>query len=388
MNRLTLLGGLGLGAGLMYVLDPDLGRRRRALLRDQATRLGNKACEVADAASRDLSHRAAGLMARLKTFFTGEGEVSDHQLVERVRSTMGRVVSHPSSIEVSAEEGTVTLRGPVLAHEVDNLLCCVSSVSGVKEMKNELEVHKEAGNVPGLQGGASRPGQTWELMQSNWAPSTRLLVAAAGGALVAFGATRRAPLACVLGTVGLGLAVRGLTNLETKRLLGIGAGRRAVDIQKTITIQRPVEEVFRFWSNIENFPRFMSHLKEVRDLGNGRSHWVATAPAGFAMAWDAVITQYLPNQVIAWRSEPGSTVANAGVIRFQSAPEGGTRVDIRLSYNPPGGALGHFAAMLFGADAKSAMDEDLVRLKSLLEEGKTSGDGKHARREELAGARP
>jgi uncharacterized membrane protein len=384
MHGLKILGGVGLGAGLMYVMDPDLGRRRRALLRDQAVRLGNKACAMADAAARDLSHRATGLMANLKSFFSGESDVSDYQLVERVRSGLGRCVSHPRSIEVSAQQGKVTLRGPILAHEVDELICGVSSVCGVKEVANQLELHKEPGNVPGLQGGTSRQGQMWELWQSNWTPGTRLMAATVGGGLIAFGATRRAPLACILGTLGLGLAVRGLSNLEMKRLLGIGAGRRAVDIQKTININRPVEEVFRFWRNFQNFPRFMSHLKEVRDLGNGRSHWVASGPAGMAMAWDAVITQLIPNQVIAWRSEPGSTVANAGVLRFQPAGRG-TRVDIRLAYNPPAGALGHFAAMLFGADAKSAMDEDLMRLKSLLEEGKATGQTGPARREDLVG---
>src|SRR5205085_10331375 len=93
-------------------------------------------------------------------------------------------------------------------------------------------------------------------------------------------------------------------------------------------------------------------------------------------------------RLLAWQSEPGSTIANAGMIRFEPAPGGNTRVDIHFSYNPPGGALGHFAAMLFGADAKSAMDEDLLRLKSLIEQGTTSapGKGETARADVLAGA--
>src|SRR5262249_33201328 len=113
-------------------------------------------------------------------------------------------------------------------------------------------------------------------------------------------------------------------------------------------------------------------VREVRDLGNGRSHWAAEGPAGIPVRWDAVITRFVPNQLLAWRSEPGSVIANAGILRFEATPEGNTRVDIRLSYNPPGGALGHFAARLFGADLKSLMDEDLVRLKGLSEEGQTS----------------
>ena len=118
----------------------------------------------------------------------------------------------------------------------------------------------------------------------------------------------------------------------------------------------------------------MAHLKEVRDHGAGRSHWVAEGPAGVAASWDATLTRFVPYELLAWRSEPGSVVANAGVIRFEPTDDGGTRVDIRLSYNPPAGALGHFAALLFGDDPKSAMDEDLVRLKSLLEQGKATDD--------------
>jgi uncharacterized membrane protein len=104
------------------------------------------------------------------------------------------------------------------------------------------------------------------------------------------------------------------------------------------------------------------------------------------VTWTAELTRVTPNELVAWRSEPGSEVANAGVVQFEPLPDGSTRVDIRLFYNPPAGALGHFAARLFGADPKSALDEDLVRLKSLLEKGKASAPGKSATRDELIGA--
>src|SRR5262249_28916073 len=190
---------------------------------------------------------------------------------------------------------------------------------------------------------------------------------------------------CILGTAGLGLLARATTNQELRRLLGVGGGRRGVEIHKTITIAAPVERVFAFWADYANFPQFMSHLREVPDLGRGRSHWVADGPAGVAVPWKAVLPRFVPNQVLAWRSEPGSTIASAGVIRFEPAPGGGTRVDLRFCYNPPAGALGHLAARLFGADPNSALDEDLVRLKSLLEEGKTSAPGKKVQSGEMAG---
>jgi uncharacterized membrane protein len=188
--------------------------------------------------------------------------------------------------------------------------------------------------------------------------------------------------------VGLGILSRSVTNLEMKRLTGVGAGRRAVEIHKAIHVDAPLEEVFAFWSNYENFPRFMSHLREVRLTGDGRSHWIAEGPGGVPVAWDAETTGFVENEVIAWKSTGGAPVRNAGITCFQANPDGGTRIDIRFAYNPPAGALGHAVATFFGADPKHAMDEDLVRLKSLLEQGKATADGKEVRRAELEPARP
>jgi len=186
-----------------------------------------------------------------------------------------------------------------------------------------------------------------------------------------------------VGALGFGLVARTLTNLPTKRLLGVETGRRAVDIQKTININAPVEEVFAYWSNFENFPHFMSHVHDVSDLGNDRSHWVVDGPAGVPVSWDATITRYIPNRVLAWRSEPGSTVANAGIIRFSPNPDGGTQFNVQLSYNPPAGALGHAVAAFFGSDPKRTMDDDLMRLKSLLEQGETTAGGRTITRDQM-----
>jgi uncharacterized membrane protein len=369
MNKeLTLLGGIGLGAALMYVLDPDRGRRRRALARDILVSAANRTPDAIGATARDLRNRARGLAAQAGSMFSDEG-ATDEVLVARVRSKMGRVVSHPGSIEVAADQGRVTLSGPVLAHEVDDLLSCVRQVPGVAAVDVRLEVHKQAGDVPGLQGGRQRPGDRFELTQENWSPSARLLVSAAGGALAVYGFSRRDPLSIALGTVGAGLLLRGLTNLELKRLAGVGAGRRAVEIQKDINVAAPVEQVYEFWSSFENFPRFMSNVREVRRNADGSSHWVVAGPAGVPVEWDAVITRQTPNELIAWKSVEGASVENAGIVRFDSNADGSTRVEVKLSYNPPTGAVGHAVAALFCADPKTEMDEDLMRLKSLLETG-------------------
>lgn len=383
MNEgLSFLSGFGLGAGMAYLLDPTSGRRRRALLGDQFRSAASRIDDTLDTTWRDIRQRARGLTAETSALWT-RAPVDDYVLAERVRSKIGRYVSHPGSIGVSVTDGRVTLSGPVLAREVDCLLDAVASVPGVTEVENRLDIHARPGNISGLQGGRARRGERLNLAEANWAPATRLLAGAAGGALLTYGFTQRFPTACILGTVGLGLLARAITNTEMNRLLGLGGGRRAVDVRKTITIAAPREQVFQFWTNYANFPRFMAHVKEVRDLGSGRSHWVAMGPGGVRVTWDAVITRFVPDEVLAWRSEPNSVIANAGTIRFERIDAGTTRVDILLSYNPPAGVLGHFAAKLFGADAKSAMDEDLVRLKSLLEEGKASAPGKRATREEL-----
>jgi uncharacterized membrane protein len=189
-----------------------------------------------------------------------------------------------------------------------------------------------------------------------------LLLRAAGGALTWFGWSRRGATAAAARAVGAGL-------LATSKAGGIarqGDRRRTVDIQKTIHISAPVDQVYAFWSNYENFPLFMSHVRLVEDLGGGRSRWVVSGPGGAPIEWHAMVTERIPGDLIAWRSEPGSMLANAGVIRFR-AENGGTRVDLRFCYQPPAGGAGQAVTELLGADPRAKVNEDLGRLKALLE---------------------
>lgn len=369
MNReLALLGGIGLGATLMYMVDPDRGKRRRALMRDKLARASHKVPDAISATARDISNRVQGMAAQATSAFSSE-DVSAEVLVARVRSKLGRIVSHPSSIEVAANQGRVVLSGPILAHETNDLLTCVRAVPGVREVDNLLDVHKQAGDVPGLQGGEPRSGDRFDLMQENWSPTSRLLAGAAGGALAVYGLSRRDPISLSLGAIGIGLIARGVTNLETKRLVGLGAGRRAVEIQKTINIAASVEQVYDFWKNFENFPSVMSNVQEVRDNGNGTSHWVVAGPMGVGVEWDAVITRDVPNELLAWKSVEGASVESAGIVHFTRNEDGTTSVQVKLSYNPPAGAIGHAIAALFGSDPKTEMDADLMRMKSMIETG-------------------
>lgn len=155
MNRnVSLLTGLGVGLALMYVIDPSQGRRRRALMRDKLTRLARQTGEGVDATLQDMSNRISGGINEVYQSVQPD-EASDAQIAERVRAAMGRIVSHPHSIDVTAENGRVCLSGPILAAEVQPLLRAASAVRGVAGIDNRLDVHEHAGNIPGLQGGSA-----------------------------------------------------------------------------------------------------------------------------------------------------------------------------------------------------------------------------------------
>jgi len=195
----------------------------------------------------------------------------------------------------------------------------------------------------------------------------------AGGLLAVYGLTRRSKLATLLRTVGTGLLVDSARRGRIE-IPGVSTAdrRRAVDIQKTLYIDAPIDQVYAFWSNYENFPLFMSHVREVEDLGAGRSRWGVSGPGGLPIEWSAVLTQQVPQEVIAWRSEAGSMLENAGVIRFAAAG-GGTRVNLRFCYHPPAGGAGAAVAQLLGSDPRAKLNEDLGRMKSLLEATTRSG---------------
>jgi len=383
MNKLTTFAsGFGLGVAFNYLFDKDRGARHRALARDRVAHYYHAAPEFTAQAVRDLSNRARGLAAMARAA-VADGMAPDHIIVERVRARLGRFVSHPGSIEVTATDGIVTLRGPVLRHEVDDLLKVVRAVPGVKGVENQLQVHADSLHVPGLQGGVPRPGERIEFRQNNWSPGARMTAILGGGAL-ALSATRMRGIAGVAaGLLGAGLALRGLTNLPLNRLFGLDDTPRVIEIQKSININAPVEEVFRLWTDFENLPRFMEHVQEVRRLGDGRLHWTVTGPAGSTVSWDAEIVEMVPNELIVWRTTESDSIRQSGRTRFVRNPDGTTRLDVHLSYCPPAGALGHMIATMAGVDPKRSMEEDLVRFQSLFMHGKTTAHGKTVTLEEL-----
>jgi uncharacterized membrane protein len=220
-----------------------------------------------------------------------------------------------------------------------------------------------------------RPDTRWAFARESWSPTARLVAGSGGISLLMAGLRRRGLGGALLSAAGALLAARSVTDMEVRRLLGIGAGRRAVDIQKTVTIQAPVADVFAYWLDYENFPRFMSHVREVHPTQvDGQSHWVVDGPGGVPIAFDAVTTDFIPNETIGWRTLEGAAVGHAGHVRFEPVGHDATRVHLRFSYNPPAGAVGHAAAWLLGADAKRLFDDDLLRLKALIETGRPPHD--------------
>lgn len=150
--------------------------------------------------------------------------------------------------------------------------------------------------------------------------------------------------------------------------------QRGIHVTKSITINRPAAELYAFWRNFENLPRFMNHLEKVELIDDQRSHWRAKAPAGMTVAWDAAIIDDTPSERISWRSLEGADVPNAGSVRFQPAPGGqGTVVRVEMEYEPPGGAIGAAIAKLFGEEPDQQVENDLHRFKRVMEAGKNAG---------------
>jgi uncharacterized membrane protein len=219
--------------------------------------------------------------------------------------------------------------------------------------------------VSSLQGGATRTGRS-HLRAQGWTPALRIGALVGGGFLALSGLRRGGVWGALMALTGAGLATRGALNVPLVSA-GDARTRRAIDVQKSIVVAAPPSRLFELWTDYESFPRFMANVTEVRDLGDGRSHWVVNGRANVPLEWDSTITHMVANKMIEWRSEPGSPVSHAGSVRFD-AVDGGTRVSVRMSYSP-GGALAHPRAAPWGRDPKRLLHDDMTRMKAFAETG-------------------
>ncbi len=231
-------------------------------------------------------------------------------------------------------------------------------------------------------------GMLSERYPSKWAMSR---VAGDAIDLALLGAAARQPDADRARIALAATAVAGVTAIDvfaSQQLAGVEAEIEPIEtVAKAITINAAPETVYRFWRNLENFPRFMRHLKDVKKTGERTSHWVATAPAGATAEWDAEIIDDEQSSRIAWRTLPGSSVEHEGVVSFEPASAGrGTVVRVSMTYVPPAGKFGVRIAKLFGEEPNFQIDSDLRRLKQLIETGEiATTDGQPTGRRSLLG---
>jgi uncharacterized membrane protein len=227
--------------------------------------------------------------------------------------------------------------------------------------------------------------EAWGLSDlENWGAATM------GTALMAYGISRRSVPGVLLAISAIPLAYRGLAGEWPPPLGALVAngysgntrtalsGRRGIHVREAVRIERPLQEVYRFWRQLENLPRFMTNLARVTELGNGRSHWVAKGPGDVRVEWDAEIINEVEDQVIGWRSLPGSDVVTAGSVNFEAVRNGrSTQILVHLQYAPPAGKLAALAAMAAGREPSQTIREDLRRLKQLLEAGEVPTATRH-----------
>ncbi len=364
---MNLLGGVALGALAMYVADPSQGRRRRALLQDKVSSATHSTSKLVNQTMRDARHRLAGLQAEAMRVISPRDvkPIDNHVLEARVRSRLGRAMPGLHGIDVSADEGVVTLSGQIEDEAAQRLLDTVAAIPGVESVHHDLE-SAEAGSglLPGLLAGRS----------------TLWMAGALGaGALTWYALSRRQPLGLIAAATGLGLMARGGSGLGGRMgsaAAGMHAGESGagIEAQRTIEIAAPPETVYDVWSHYENFPHFMSHVIEVRDLGGDRSHWVVQGPAGSEVEFESVLTAAERPSRLAWHSQPGSEVETEGLVVLE--PSGaGTRATVRMSWRPPAGSAGKALAMLTGVDPEHALGDDVRRMRQCIERGRPTGEG-------------
>jgi uncharacterized membrane protein len=248
---------------------------------------------------------------------------------------------------------------------------------------NGIQSNERWENLRRHQNGASKAGK-----------AERVISGIAGIALVALTlrSRRLRPFLLPVATGMIAKALKGQSGTQRGSRGGSGKDRvspvasvgrgEGIKVEESVTINRPVLEVYRFWRNFENLPRFMDHLESVTVVNDTHSHWVAKGPAGTRVEWDAVIHNEVDDELIAWRSLPGSEVNNAGSVHFTPTPDGtGTDVRVVLSYEPPAGKLGAVVARLLGEEPSKQVADDLRRFKQVMDSGDImAGSRPHAGR--------
>jgi uncharacterized membrane protein len=370
------LGGAAAGALLMYMLDPDRGGARRAqsaaAVRNAGARTSSALGNVWRDAGERIGHLRDSAADMADDLRTDGAAAKAGSTLERV----GRAASEALDAGIDKAKDTLGRASEAVGSGVDKARSALSRTGdGMDKATDALTGSYAARGLRARMRDALQTGPNGE-----WTPAARNSALAGGGLLALYALTRRSPLGLVLGLAGAALLARGATNQSLTGLLrGRGLGMdQTIDFSKSIHIDAAPDDVYDVWTNYENFPHFMSHVAEVRDLGRGRSHWVVRGPGGSEYAWNSVLTEQSRPHRLAWRSEAGAEIPQSGSVQFEPH-RGGTLVTVRMSYSPPVGALGHGLATLLGSDPKAQMDDDLARMKGFIERGAVPRDAARSR---------
>lgn len=187
-----------------------------------------------------------------------------------------------------------------------------------------------------------------------------------GASLVAFGRRRGGLAGFVVGFIGAGMVTRLLARPVTQQVVRLGRARRQIQLHRSFIVHRPVHDVFAFAQDFENFPKIFGALRSVVDYRDGRSRWEVSTPSGRSLSWEASVTKYVPNSVIAWTSVAGSAVATTGIVRLTPTEDGCTRVEVELSYEPRDTDLREALHALIDVPRDRQMQADLARVDSYI----------------------
>lgn len=379
MSTAKWLGVGAAGVAAAYFLDPSSGARRRSRVHGAFDRASHSSRRRAVGALHDLEHRVHGFSSRTRPS-TAERDVDDATIVERVRSRLGRVTGSIHGIRVSSDHGVVELTGRVLEEEAGRVLRTARATRGVREIVDALARH-------GRDTAASALARTPPIARRRpgyWAPGTRLAVGTSSALVALLGLYRRGVVGAALASIGVAGLVRSASNRSLGELTALRRPSRGIAIEKTFTIHAPVADVFRSLTDFEHFPRFSRHVESVERVDENRWRFTLVGLAGARARFDGVILETIPDELISWTTAEESEVDMTGSARFERRRPNETRVTVHLSYRPAAGFLPHEIASLFHADARHAIDEDIVRMHSLLEQGKASGREGQVALEDLA----
>src|ERR1051326_7524271 len=304
-SKWILFGSAGAAAAAIYFGDPRDGTKRRAALSKSVRRLLQDAEDHSRKSVRDTAHHLQGMAARIWSSLRIDAP-DDKVIEERIRSRMGRIVAHPRRIHVMGDHGVVTLWGQALRSEVPKLINAAKTTSGAREVHDHLEIAESPD--PSLRRDELREAR--RDIRLNWSPSRRLAVGAAGAMLALYGLKRQDKLGSMTAMTGAGLIFRSAMRHRLLPLLALDEESPGYQLERTIRINAPISVLFVFGVIRENYPLFFSHVERIERLGENLFRWNIRGPAGIPITWEGVITNIIPNTLVAWKSLPGSSVAN------------------------------------------------------------------------------